>query len=212
MGIPLSVLVALLCLCRVARAQGFQIWNEEDFTAGLGGASVTVPLVDRIVPSLANPQFLAGGVTADVPLPARAVLSVGHLFVDLPQRHPPLVRVPLLALTGAVRIRRLTVADRNRVERLVGLGSSPVRYRNRLSLDWSAGFPNRAHGFVDEEVFYDATASVWTQSRFRIGAGRAMRAGIMLDVFYLQQSVRGRAPGHVLGTTLKVALRGQQHE
>lgn len=211
MATLLSVL-ASLSLCAVARAQGFQIWNEEDITADLGRASVTVPLVDRIVPSLANPQFLAGGLTADLRLPAHAVLSVGYLVVDLPQRHPSMVRVPLVALTGEVRIQRLTVADRNRVEQLVGPGSSPARYRNRLSLDWSPGIANRPHMFADEEVFFSTSASGRSQDRFRIGAGWATRSTLALDVFYLQQSVPGRAPGHVLGTTIKIALTEHRHE
>lgn len=212
MAAPLSVFAASLCLGTVARAQGFQIWNEEDFTAVFGSGSVTVPLVDRIVPRLANPQFLAGGLTTDVRLPAHTVLSVGYLVVDLPQRHPSVVRVPLAALSGAFRIGRLTLADRNRLEQLIGLGSSPIRYRNRVSLDWSPGIPNRPHAFTDEEVFYDASASGWNQSRFRIGTGWALRSALMLDVFYLQQSVRGRAQGHVIGTTLKVVLTEHQHE
>ena len=208
----LSVLVASLCFSTVARAQGFQIWNEEDITAVFGRSSVTVNLVDRIVPRLANPQFLAAGLMTDVRLPAHTVLSVGYLVVDLPQRQPSVVRVPLVALSGAVRIRRLTLADRNRVEQLVGLGSSPVRYRNRLSLDWSPGIPNPPHVFADQEVFFITSESGWNQNRVRIGSGWAMRPTLMLDVFYLQQNVRGRARGQVLGTTLKVALAEHQRE
>lgn len=209
MAMPLTVVVASLCLCTVARAQGFWIWNEEDITAAFRGVSVVVPLVDRIAPSLANPQLLAIGLTAEVRLPARTTMTVGYLFVDLPQRQPSVVHVPLLATSTAARIGPLTVADRNRIEQLIGLGPSPIRYRNRLSLELPLGAApsNRSHVFADEEVFFDASASAWTQSRFRIGAGCALRSALLLDVFYLRQSIRGRALVQVLGTAFKVALR-----
>ncbi len=207
MTTPLIVVVVSVSFCSLARAQSFWIWNEADITAASPSVRVVVPLVDRIAPSAANPQFLAAGVTADVRLPAGTAVTVGYLFVDLPQRQQSAVHVPLLAISNAVRLGRLMVADRNRIEKLIGLGPSPIRYRNRLSLDCPLGTSNSRHVFTDEEVFFDAAASEWTQSRFRIGAGRALGSTLALDVFYLQQGIRGRTPNHVLGTTLKVAVR-----
>ena len=132
----------------------------------------------------------------------------GYLFADLPQRAQSHVHLPLVAVTTTFRVGPLTIADRNRVEKLIGYGVSPVRYRNRVF----AGLPLRRHGgwhlFGDDEAFFDTSVSSWTQNRLQLGGGARLNSRVSLDVFFLQRRVAGGAARtNVLGTTVKVALK-----
>jgi hypothetical protein len=97
--------------------------------------------------------------------------------------------------------------DRNRFEKLIGYGSSPVRYRNRVLLDRPFGLHDRWHVFAGDEVFFDLSAARWDQNRFQIGGGARLRPGLGLDIYYLLKNPNGGAPIHVAGVTLKVEFR-----
>lgn len=206
-GRAASGLWCLSLLAAAARAQTAQSWNEVDVAASWRIVAFTLPLVARMDSRLPNPQLLAAGLTADLPLPWELTLTGGYLFVDLPQRTPSDVRVPLAALSKSFRIGRVTVADRNRFEKLIGLSTSPVRYRNRLLANLPLGATGRWHAFIDDEVFYDFSASHWTQNRFQVGGGAGLRTHLALDLYFLQRNLRGGAPPtRVVGATLKILL------
>jgi hypothetical protein len=203
-------LLSLSLLAAGARAQTSQSWNEVDLAAWWRGISFTVPLVARVDARLPNPQLLAAGLTADLPLPWQMTLTGGYLFVDLPQQVRSEVHVPLVALSKAFRIGRVSLADRNRFEKLIGLGASPVRYRNRLRADLPLDANEQWHAFLDDEVFYDFSASQWTQNRFQVGGGARLNPRLALDLYLLQRNLRGGAPPtRVLGATLRVTLAGK---
>lgn len=206
-----AVAVCGFCLASAAaRAQTTQSWNEIDLVGSWKSVGLTVPIVARLDSHLPNPQLLALGLTADLPLPWQLTLTGGYLFVDLPQRTTPDVHVPLVALTKTVHVRGLTIADRNRVEKLVGLGASPVRYRNRLLANFQVGANGRWHAFIDDETFYDFTASHWTQNRFQFGGGARLFTGVAFDLYFLQRSQRGGVPAtNVVGATLRMTLNGK---
>ena len=202
---------AVLCVLLVATAgtaQSFQSWNEVDLTASWRIADVMLPGVVRIDPQLPNPQFVATGLIAAVHLPWRVKLAGGYVFVDLPQRSQSAVHVPLIALTKTFQMRRLTAADQNRFEKLIGFGTSPVRYRNLLLLDLALGAHHRSHAFVGDEIFFDFFARKWNQNRFQFGGGTRLNQRLALDVYFLQRDLSGG--GHeirIIGTTLKITLR-----
>ena len=202
---PAAVLCFLLLVTPAAGAQDFQLWNEVDLAASWRNVELLIPLLARTDPRLPNPQLVAAGVTADLPLPGSLTLTGGYLFADLPQRSE-LVHLPLLAISKSLHADRFKVVDRNRFEKLVGFGSSPVRYRNRVLVDQPFGAHEQWHIFVDDEVFFNLSAAQWNQNRFQAGGGVRLNRRLFLDVYYLQRNPSRGVPTGVLGTTLRLTL------
>jgi hypothetical protein len=189
-----------------AIAQDFQLWDEVDLTASWKKVEFLAPFLARTDTSLPNPQLAATGITADFPLPWRLTLKGGYLFVDLPQR-ALFVHLALVALTKSGTIGRFTFADRNRFEKLVGFGTSPVRYRNRLLVDRAFGAHDAGIGSPAMRYFSIRRPGAWNQNRQQAGGGALLNRCLLLDVYYLQRNARGPAPTtRVLGTTLRVTL------
>ncbi len=205
-----AVLFWLLFPATLTKAQDFQIWNEVDLTATWGKIDFLMPLLTRIDTSLPNPQLAATGIIADLTLAKHLTVTGGYLFADLPQRSL-LVHIPLIALSTGFQAGRFTIADRNRFEKLIGYPTSPVRYRNRVGLDREFGAHNRWHLFVNDEIFFNLSASRWNQNRFQAGGGARLNRRLFLDIYYLQRNAAAGAPeARVLGTTLRVALTPRQ--
>lgn len=210
--------IALLCLFSLAAAAGaqeFQTWNEADITASWRRVDFVAPLLARADPNKSNKLFVAVGVTADYRLSGRLILTGGYLFVDLPGV-PAQVHAPVIAASESLRIRRVTISDRNRFEKLiglgtfgkaVGLGASPWRYRNRALLDLSFGSSERWHAFANDEVFYDFAVTRWNQNRAQVGGGFRFSKRLHLDVYFIQQNTNRPAEEiRAVGSILRVAL------
>lgn len=108
--------------------------NEVDLTASWNKMDSMVPTYVRLDSRLPNPQLVASGMAADFRVSEHLILIGGYRFAELPQRSQA-VHVPLVAVSTVIRVRRWTFVDRNRFEKLIGYGSSRVRYRNRVLLD-----------------------------------------------------------------------------
>ncbi len=198
LGVPLSC------------AQDFQSWSELDLTASYKGVDFLVPLLARNDSRLPNPQLAAIGVTADFRLPRHLTLTGGYLFAVAPQRSLD-VHLPLVAITPTFRFRRVVLADRNRFEKLIGFGNCPVRYRNRLLLDFPFGVKESWHGFASDEVLFNLSDRTWNQNRLQVGGGRQLTTHVLLDLYYLRRNLSGGAPAqNVLGTTVKISLRSRK--
>jgi len=167
---PSSILflLGMLGISR-GRAQDLQTWNEIDVVGNWRKIDLTLPLVTRLDFRQSTPQLFAVGGLADIHLFADTVLTGGYLFVDLPT-HNSEVHAPVISVSEKIRLGRLILSDRNQFERLVdlgrlgvhsGLGSSPVRYRNRFLIDESLARPLGGHLFAEEEAFYDFEVSHW---------------------------------------------------
>lgn len=190
----------------LAGAQDFQQWNEVDFTASWRKVDFLLPVLVRTDTRPPNPQLAATGITVDMPLRWHLTLTGGYLFAELPQLSND-VHLPLIAVSTTFHVRRFTLADRNRFERLTGYGDSPVRYRNRIFLDWTLGARDRWHLFTDDEVFFNLTSGSWNQNRFQAGGGARLNRRLLVDVYYLQRDPsEGAAKTNVLGTTLRVRI------
>jgi hypothetical protein len=114
-------------------------------------------------------------------------------------------------MSATAHLRRFTLADRSRFEKLIGYGDSPVRYRNRVFLDRPLGAHNRWHFFTDDEVFFNLTAGSWNQNRFQAGGGTRLSHRLLLDLYYLQRALTGgAAKTNVLGTTLTVRIASRR--
>jgi len=205
------VAAALWCaalLATTAHAQDFQWWTEVDLAREWRSVALLVPSVVRLDSRLPNPQLAATGVEIDVQLSRYITAGGGYLFADLPQGAQSHVHLPLIAVSTTLHVGRLTIADRNRVEKLIGYGVSPVRYRNRFTVELPIGPTARWHVFGDDEAFFDTSVSGWTQNRLRVGGGARVVSGLSVEVFYLQRRVAGGVPStNVFGTTAKIALK-----
>jgi hypothetical protein len=196
----------MMSLGVLGRAQDFQSWDEVDLAAYWHKVILDLPMLGRLDNGSPNPQLAATGLTADFSLPWHLTLTCGYLFADLPQRSLA-VHVPLFAVSPSLRVRRFTFADRNRFEKLVGFPMSPVRYRNRALLGRPFGRAVRWHIFVDDEFFFDLSASKWNQNRFQAGMGAPVGRRSAQDIYYLLRNVNADAPvTHVLGLTWRIEL------
>ena len=201
-----AALFCLVLFASRAEAQDFQSWNEVDLTASWRNVKFLVPLLARVDSRWPNLQLAATGIIADLPLSWRLTLTGGYLFAELPQRSEA-VSFPLVAVSKSFQMGRITLADRNRFEKLVGFGTSPVRYRNRLLFDRPFGARDRWHVFADDEAFFDLSAVTWNQNRFQAGSGARLNRRLFFDVYYLQRNPSvGALTTRVLGTTLRVEL------
>ena len=207
---------AVVCLCGlmgpVAKAQTVQSWNEVDLAANWNRASFTLPMVIRLDTQLANPQLAATGVLVDLPVARHFTITPGYLFADLPQNSTQ-VHVPLLAGSVVWQAGKFSLADRNRVEKLYGYGTEPVRYRNRILVDRPFGLSHRWHAFASDEVFWNLSNATWNQNRLQLGGGVRLSRAAFLDMYYLQRDASGGAvETRALGTTLRILLRPARGE
>jgi Protein of unknown function (DUF2490) len=204
-SVSLPCVTFLFFMGTASHAQELQSWNEVDLSASWREVDFLAPFVARIEPGSPNPELVATGLTADLRLRWGLTLTPGYLFADLPQGND-LVHLPLLALTGTTHFHQLTLADRNRLEKLIGYRGNPVRYRNRLLLDRPLGSDGRAHVFLDDEVFFNLSAGNFNQNRLQTGAGVRVHPRLLLDLYYLQRNPGSGPATYVLGATFKVSL------
>ena len=197
------VLVLAVAFAQIASAQRPQSWMELDVAASVRATELTIPVVWRLDAERTT-QLVGSGILADRRVSPHAVVTVGYLGVELPQRST-FVNVPLVAVSETVRLGVFSLTDRNRIEVLAGLPSSPGRYRNRLTLDAPLARPSsRVHLFVDDEAFYDFHASSWNQNRLQVGARYRVASRIVLDLYYLRRDTRPAGPRTpVLGSVLR---------
>ena len=137
-----------------------------------------------------NPQFFAVGGLADISSFSAYNDNRRLSFVELPT-HRVDIHAPRMSASEEVRLGPLLLSDRNRFERLIGigrlgiragLGSSPFRYRNRLLVDVPFAGSSALHVFAKEEAFYDFEVSGWDENRVRAGVGARLSKRLSLDI------------------------------
>jgi hypothetical protein len=200
-----AALLFLFFLSALAKAQDFQQWNEVDFTAEWRKVDLLVPALARTDTRLPNPQLAATGIMADYPVLSHLTVTGGYLFVELPQISDT-VHVPLIAVSTPFRRGRFQLEDRDRFEKLIDYPGSPVRYRNRVSIDRPLGARGQWHLFASNEVFFNLSAGEWNQNRLQGGAGARFNRRLSLDVYYLQKAPKVGNMTDVVGTNLKIRL------
>jgi hypothetical protein len=160
--------------------------------------------------SLADPQLAGGGAILDFRVNQYVGVSGGYLFVSLPNTGKGYnVNVPLAAATVHSSVRRFRFSDRNRFEKLYGLPGSPVRYRNKITVDMPLA-SGRWTPFLSNETFYDFSQRAWTQNRFQIGIGRRLTPVLKLDIYFLERSDLRVSNNnvHAIGLALEIGARG----
>ncbi len=219
---PLRLLAALtMLLAGSVKAAEVEMWNEVDISARLTDRlTVTAPVVVRDSFSLSNPQLDGGGPIFDFALNKSLSVTAGYLFVSVPNAGRGYnVNVPLAAVTFVHRLGRVRIADRNRAEYLSGFIYNPIRYRNKLTIDFPLGARGYWTPFLSDEAFYDFSQSAWSQNRFQVGVGRRFSPALRLDAYFLQRSnlLASAGNSHAIGVTLEISVghrpkeEGAQH-
>ena len=113
-----GLMLSMICAAPVCCAQQFQSWNEVDLIASWKTIDFLIPAVARTDTSLPNPQFVAIGFVAFVPLSAHLKLVGGYLFADLPQSSQ-VAHVPVLAVEAVLHKHTFALMDQNRFEKLI---------------------------------------------------------------------------------------------
>jgi hypothetical protein len=213
MRTTVSSFVIITSLASLARAADSQLWSEVDLLASPTSAlRFTFPLVMRNSFDLANPQLGGAGCIVDVSVMKDLTVTAGYLFVGLPNTGKGYEsNIPLAAITIRHKLSRVEVSDRNRAEKLFALPESPIRYRNRLSVDVPLA-SGRWTPFVTNEIFYDFSKSAWTQDRLQLGVGLRLKPRVKLNTFFLLRSdLQVKANDvHALGLMLEWSLTGKK--
>jgi hypothetical protein len=213
MRIVLLSLVIATSLANAARAADTQLWSEVDLLASpSSGIRFTFPLVMRNSFDLANPQLGGAGCIVDFSVTKDLTVTAGYLFVGLPNTGKGYEsNIPLAAITIRHKLGRLELSDRNRAEELFGLPNSPIRYRNKVSVDLPLA-SGRWIPFVTNEIFYDFSVSKWTQDRLQLGLGMRLNPHVKLNTFFLLRSdLQAKANDvHALGLMLEWSLTGKK--
>jgi hypothetical protein len=206
------VFLVLLGFAGGARAQDFQQWNELDLAGSVRGYTLTAPLVARTdAAQSVNPILAATGLLLDTPMKHHVSGTVGYLWVTLPGSDAQ-ANVPLLAATAQVRVRHLRIDDRNRFEQLVSYSNSPVRYRQRLLLEYPLGRRGRVQALCSDEPIWVLTPGKtqgWNQNRLQLGVEVRVAPRVTLDNYYLQRNAPSGATVYAIGTQVRVRVFGR---
>jgi uncharacterized protein DUF2490 len=121
----------------------------------------------------------------------------------------------ILNLTGKIRLGKLTLTDRNLLERRVRHNSRDfTMYRNRLQIDYPARLGKfQFKPFLADEVFYSTQAGIgvrqgWFRNRISAGIIRQISKRLNAEFFYLYQHDGLSRPGnvHAIGTLFRIYL------
>ncbi len=165
-----------------------EFWSELDVSAKLSDSmALTVLGVDRSSVQLANPQLGGAGVVLDFRTNRLVTFSLGYIYASLPNTGRGLrVDAPLTAVSLGRAFGRWSVGERNRGERLYGVGREPYRYRQKV--DVSYAILPRLHLIANDEAFYQFGINQWNQNRLEAGFHQALNDALSVDLFYLQRN------------------------
>jgi hypothetical protein len=188
-----------------------QWWQELDLAGSLSDPlSYLVSGFTRFSDKDPNPALTGGGGFVTYTQGAFGY-SLGYLHaqVKLPSSGGKIgANLPLAALTGTLHLEQVTVADRLRIEDLIGVPGDPWRYRNLLFAGVEPGSwsPIKSWG-VSDEVFIDMTSGRLSRNRLLAGPVFALSRHVELSCDYLNERDVRSLPGRIQGAFLDVTLR-----
>jgi Protein of unknown function (DUF2490) len=121
----------------------------------------------------------------------------------------------IINLTGKIRLGKLTLTDRNQLERRVRHNSRDfTMYRNRLQIDHPARLGKfQFKPFLADEVFYSTQTGTlgrqgWFRNRISAGIIKQISKRLNAEFFYLYQHDGISRPGniHTIGTLFRIYL------
>jgi hypothetical protein len=207
--------VAIQWSCRAFAVPSLdsQLWSELDATRAVSAdLSATGIFTTRLGNGLPNPTLSAGGLQFDYRIGAWATSVTGY-YVSVRNAQSGArtgIWLPAAALTYRISLGCVAISDRSRVEQLEGLHGSPMRYRNRVTVDWQLpGQHALTDLFVTDEVFYDFSRDRWTRNRAQAGVQLHLTENIRLQTFYMRQNNTYGALDrfNVLGLTLQIDIQ-----
>ncbi len=202
----LGILIGLLSGATPGRAQSLQWWPEIDVEMAHHRLNVLLLGQVRADAALPDPQLVAAGVVGTLRASSHWKVSAGYLFADLPQADV-VAHVPLVAITAQVAPGRWSLAERNRVERLLEYSNEPYRYRNLVRADYMLRKDRKTQlYFANEIIFNVAPHAAFSQNRAQAGMSVPMGFATRLDGYFLERSATGGKQTSVIGTVLTVVL------
>ncbi len=173
--------------------------------------SATAILTTRLGVDVPDPTLTAVGLQVDDQRGAWLASATAYLvwFRRATDGARSTLWLPALAVTWLPVVHGVQLAERNRIEQVEGIPGNPVRYRNRIGIDWPlAARPPAPHLFLTDEVFYDFSSARWTRNRLQAGVACPLSPSTLLQLYLLRQDSRSGAPARldVLGLTLALAL------
>jgi hypothetical protein len=188
-----------------------QWWQELDLAGSLSDPwSYLVTGFTRFSDNDPNPALTGGGGFVTYTQGAFGyTLGYLHAQVKLPSSGGKIdADLPIAALTGTLHLEQVTVADRLRLEDLIGVPGDPWRYRNLLSVAVEPrGLSAIKSWGVTDEVFIDMTSGRLSRNRLLAGPVFALSRHVDLSCDYLNERDVRSLPGRIQGAFLDVTLR-----
>ena len=196
---------------REVRQDDSQWWQEFDLAGTMGDRwSYLVSGFSRFSDNNPNPALTGEG--AFVTYTQGAVGStLGYLHAQLKlssSGNKIDADIPIAAVTGTLHLNQVTIADRVRVEDLIGVPGNPWRYRDLLFLGVQPPGPTFIKSWgISDEVFIDMTSGRLSRNRLLAGPVIALSRHADLSLDYLNERDIGRLPGRIQGAFLDVTYR-----
>jgi hypothetical protein len=196
---------------RAVPAYDTQWWQEIDLAGSMGEpCSYLVSAFSRFSDNDPNPA-LTGGAAFVTYSQGGFGYTLGYLHaqVKLPSSGKLLdANLPIAAVTGTLHFDRVTVADRLRIEDLIGVPGDPWRYRNLVFIGVQPRDRTVVKSWgVSDEVFIDMTSGRLSRNRLLAGPVFSLPHHIDLAFDYLNERDVGGLPGRIQGAFLDLQLR-----
>jgi hypothetical protein len=165
--------------CAAAPSPNTQLWSEADFIDSLTkGTTLTGITIARFGESLANPTLTAAGLELDH--------KIGHWTLGVSYRHqvvrhstggPSISQLAIALATYTETFGRSTIAIRARADNTLHSTGNPWRFRIRGEYRWATPRAGAiSYLFVNDELFYQGSASKWSRTRAQAGSSSAVGA------------------------------------
>jgi len=188
-----------------------QVWSETDFIGSLAkDTTLTGIAIARFGEDVANPTLTALGLQVDHKI-GKWTVAAGyrHQVVRHETTGPSISQLAIAMATYSDTFGRSTIAIRARADNTLHSSGNPWRFRIRVEYRWSTpGAAPISYVFVNDEAFYQGSASEWSRNRAQAGMNLRFYRRYDLQVYYLWQNDELSKPARInaLGLLLKVNL------
>ena len=196
---------------RMASESDTQWWQDLDLAGSMGTQwSYLVAGFSRFSENDPNPALRGGGAFVTYTQGALGY-TLGYLHADvrLPSSGSQIeANLPIAAVTGTLHLAQVTVADRLRIEDLIGVPGDPWRYRNLLFVGVAPRRSTIVKSWgITDEVFIDMTSGRLSRNRLLAGPVLSLSRRIEVSFDYLNERDVGTLPGRIQGAFLDMTLR-----
>jgi Protein of unknown function (DUF2490) len=186
-----------------------QVWSETDLIGAVGkNTTLTGIAIARFGEDVANPTLTALGLQADHKIGKWTLAaSYRHQVVRHESGGPTISQLAIAMATYTDTFGRSTIAIRTRADNTLHSTGNPWRFRIRGEYRWSTPRAGPiSYVFVNDEAFYQGSASEWTRNRAQAGMNFKFDRRYDLSVYYQWQNDEMSKPARInaLGLLLKI--------